>query len=129
MDVTDFMGSADFLKAAELGNKTPQCVVKAVHTREFNNDEKGPHEKLVLEFVDKDKMVVLNVTNTRAMATAYGTDSDDWIGKTVILSVRQTQMGPGIGVTPLQQPTAAENEQKNQQAAQAADDFDDDIPF
>ncbi len=129
MDVTDFMGSADFLKAADLGNKTPQCVVKAVHTREFNDEQKGQHEKLVLEFVDKDKMVVLNVTNTRAMATAYGTDSDNWIGKTVILSVRQTQMGPGIGVTPLQQPAAAANEQQNQQAAQAADDFDDDIPF
>lgn len=125
------MGGSDFLKAADLGNSTPQCTVKAVHTREFNDEQKGPHQKLVLEFVDKDKWVVLNVTNTRAMATAYGMDSDQWVGKQVILNVRQTQMGPGIGVTPLQDlPGQAAAEQQNQQAAQqASDDFDDDIPF
>lgn len=128
MDVSDFMGAGDFLKAADLGNKTPQCTVKAVHTREFTDEIKGQHQKLVLEFHNKDKMVVLNVTNTRAMASAFGTESNAWIGKSVILSVRQTQMGPGIGVTPLN-PEEPALEQQKQDTAASADDFDDDIPF
>lgn len=112
MDVTEFMGNSDFLKAADLGSKKASVVIKEVHTKEFN-DEGGAKSKLVLEFDGRDKMVVMNVTNTRACADAFGTDSDKWIGKQVTLSVRQTQMGPGIAVTPIL----------------AEEDLDDDIPF
>jgi len=143
MQVDNFLGSSDFLKAADLGTATPTLTVKSVSSHEFNDDG-GSRQKLVLEFIGKDKMVVLNVTNTRAMAAAFGNESDNWIGKQVLLSVRQTQMGPGIGVTPMQAPQhpnpivaqqqrAAElNLQQQQQAAASGDaliPLDDDIPF
>ena len=111
MDVTDFMGSSDYLKAADLKGKSVNVTVKDVCTATFNNDGKD-QDKLVLFFKGRDKGVVLNVTNTRAMAAAYGPESDKWEGKKVVLSVRQTPLGDGIGVT-----------------AMPDEDFDDDIPF
>ena len=110
MDVTDYLGNSDFLKAADIGKGRPRVKVKAIHSRDFT-DESGTKSKLLLEFVDKDKMMVLNVTNTRRMAGAYGTDSDKWIGKEIELYVEDTQMGPGLRLN-----------------AEPAD-FDDDIPF
>ncbi len=112
MDVTEFMGNSEFLKAADLNGKKASVKIKAIHTKEFT-DESGTKSKLVLEFEDRDKMVVMNVTNTRAVADAFGPESDLWPGHQVTLSVRQTQMGPGIAVTPIL----------------AEEDLDDAIPF
>lgn len=99
MLVNDFMGN-DFLKAAELGQSTPTIQIGKIEPVEFGGGEKP---KLVLHPTDPNfKPVVLNVTNTKALAAVFGPESMAWIGQSVMLSVRQTQMGPGIAVTPLQ---------------------------
>ena len=113
MDVTEFMGNSEFLKASDLNGKKAMVKIKAIHTKEFTEEGGATKSKLVLEFEGRDKMVVMNVTNTRACADAFGIESNMWRGKQVTLSVRQTQMGPGIAVTPIL----------------AEEDLDDDIPF
>ncbi len=103
MIIDDYLGN-DFLKAVDLGTTTPTIVISKVEPVELDEGKK----KLVLHPVDPAmKPVVLNVTNTRALAAAFGNDDALWIGKQVLLSVRQTNMGPGIGVTPLVAPAAA----------------------
>ena len=103
MDANIFAGS-DFLKAADLGVTTPTITISKVESVEFDSGDKS---KLVLHPTDPGlKPVVLNVTNTRACIAAWGGETQGWIGKQAMLSVRQTQMGPGIGVTPLQAPVA-----------------------
>lgn len=103
MNANDFAGS-DFLKAADLGQATPQIRIAKVEPVDFGQ---GQPEKLVIHASDPScKPVVLNVTNTRACIAAFGPETTAWIGQVVMLSVRQTQMGPGIGVTPMQ-PQAA----------------------
>lgn len=42
-------------------------------------------DKLVLYFLEEDRPVVLNKTNTRRMIEGFGDDTDDWIGKRVQL--------------------------------------------
>ena len=97
MNVNDFVGS-DTMKASDLGQTTPQVVISKVEPVTFQDGS----SKLIIHPTDPNmKPVVLNVTNTRACVAAWGPESDAWIGKTVMLSVRQTQMGPGIGVTPI----------------------------
>ena len=113
MDVTDFMGSSSYLKAADLKGKTVNVTVDAIDQAEFTDDKGVTKEKLIMMLANKEKGVVLNVTNTRACASAWGTDSDKWTGKKALLSVRQTPLGDGIGVTPITDDG----------------DFDDDIPF
>lgn len=119
MIVDDFVGST-FLKAADLGQMTPTITVSKVEPIEFQDGSK----KLVLHPTDSAmNPVVLNMTNSRACVAAWGNDSDHWIGKQAMLSVRQTQMGPGIGVTPIgSQPV-------NGMPANTDTPFDDDIPF
>ncbi len=112
--MTEFVGNSDYLKAADLKGKSVNLEIKGVNSAEFTDDKGNTKSKALLEFKGKDKMAVLNITNTRALVNAYGPDSDDWIGKKIVLSVRQTPLGDGLGVTPM-----------------PADDgdFDDDIPF
>ena len=110
MNVSDFLGS-DFMKAADLGQTTPTIQVAKVEPVTFADGS----SKLCIHASDPAcKPIVLNVTNSRAMAAMYGPESQNWIGQSVMLSVRQTQMGPGIGVTPLQAPP---NQQIDRQPA------------
>jgi len=98
MLVNDFIGS-DFMKAADLGQTTPQISISKVEPVDFQDGSK----KLCIHPAEANmKPVVLNVTNTRACVAAWGAESDNWIGKSAMLSVRQTQMGPGLAVTPMQ---------------------------
>ena len=133
MDANNFAGS-DFLKAADLGQATPQITVSKVESVDFDQGEKS---KLVIHATDPQcKPVVLNVTNTRACIAAWGPETQGWLGKVAMLSVRQTQMGPGIGVTPMMAPTsaavpnpAAVFPAAQPTAAPHGVPFDDDIPF
>ena len=103
MDANNYAGS-DFLKAGDLGNTTPTIQVVKVEEQDFGQGEKP---KLVLHPSDPAiKPVVLNVTNTRACIAAWGADTNGWLNRTAMLSVRQTQMGPGLGVTPMVPPPA-----------------------
>lgn len=112
MDMTGFTGNSDYLKATDLGRKRPRVRIKGVHTREFT-DDKGTKEKPLLEFDGKDKMMVCNITNTRRLCEAFGTDSDKWIGNEIELYSEETEMGPGLRVRILPE----------------GDELDDDIPF
>ena len=124
MDASQFAGS-DFLKAADLGNTTPTISVAKVEQVDFQD---GGNSKLCLHPSDPNiKPIVLNVTNTRACIAAWGTETQDWIGKQAMLSVRQTQMGPGIGVTPINPAPGANPHQVN--TNDPAVPFDDKIPY
>ena len=110
MDMTEFTGNSDFLKSTDIGKARVRVTIKSVNTREFS-DENGTKTKPLLEFKDKDKMMVCNITNTRRLVKAFGADSGDWIGRNIELYVEETQMGPGLRVNAEPQ------------------EFDDDIPF
>lgn len=111
MDVTDYLGNSDYLKADDIGRSRPRVTVGEVHLKEFTESDGATKQKLVLMFKGKDKGMVLNITNTKRMAESYGKDSDAWIGKEIELYSEDTPMGPGLRLTP--EPA----------------DFSDDIPF
>jgi len=80
-------------------------------------DNQPASSKPALSFEGKEKQLVLNPTNTKTLCSAYGDDSDGWIGHEIGLTVADyTDKGFGHGwiVKPLdiKEP-----------------DFDDDIPF
>ena len=117
MDMTKYAGGdGQYLKAADLKGKTREITIKLVGIQAFEKEDGHTDEKPVLWLETKDEQdrgVVLNKTNTRACVDAWTIDSDKWIGKKAMLSVRQTNMGPGLQVTPIT----------------SANDLDDDIPF
>ena len=77
----------DWLKVEDLQQKARKVVIEGVESiqvRDFTNPEvKKP--KLCISLQGTDKLYVANVTSARDIAAAYGDDTDDWIGKPIIL--------------------------------------------
>lgn len=86
MDISQFVeGKSATLKASDLKGHEVRATIAGYEVIEFNRDDGGKEKKLALSFAGKEKKLVLNKTNTGRIADAYGNESDDWSGKTIIL--------------------------------------------
>lgn len=105
MDMSKFAsGDSQYLKAADLEGNTPQVKIAKVETADFDDDEKGSYTKPVLSFEGRSKGVVLNTTNTKSLISGFGSDSVNWVGKTVMLSTKSYPgFADGIVVTPIKE--------------------------
>lgn len=119
MDMTKYSQSdSNDLKAVDFIGKNLKVQISGVTIRNFEaRNDQPANSKPCLSFAGKEKTLVLNATNTKALCDAYGADSDGWIGHEIGLTVKDyTDKGFGHGwvVTPLDiEPP----------------DFEDDIPF
>lgn len=52
-----------------------------------------------VKFVGKDRELILNATNRRALVSAFGLRVKDWVGKTIILYVQDGVRSPKGGKT------------------------------
>ena len=124
---TSQMVQSKFLKKTDF--PTPEVLtIKDCALEEVG----GGDERWVLYFKEKSKGVVLNVTKIKQLESAYGDDTDDWIGKKVKLLhdptvMMGTQQVGGIKLmVPNNLPKPAP---KAIEPAPAGDDFNDEIPF
>ena len=117
MDMSKFSTSdSEHLKASEFLGRNLKVVISDVSTIEFPaKNDKPAVQRSTLSFEGKDKILVLNASNNKILCTAYGDDSDGWIGHEIGLSTMEYDgFQPGWIVKPLDV---------------AEPDFDDDIPF
>jgi hypothetical protein len=70
-----------YLKASDLQDRNVAVTMSHVELEDVGDSERKP----VLHFHGKNKGLVLNKTNSRVIAAAYGDDTDDWDGKPVVL--------------------------------------------
>jgi hypothetical protein len=70
-----------YLKAADLQDRQIKAVIDRVEMETIGDDDKKP----VLFFKKGTKGLVMNKTNSKVIASAYGDDTDMWEGKEVIL--------------------------------------------
>ena len=75
-----FSKQSDYLKAADLKGREVTVVIDGVGVKKFNDGEKP-----FISFRGKEKGVILNKTNGGRIMDAFGSDSEDWIEKEVIL--------------------------------------------
>lgn len=79
MDINScFPGS--YLKAADLGGRTVKVLIDRVQEEDI-----GGENKPVMYFVGKDKGLVLNKTNSGVIVAVYGSETDEWSGKGLVL--------------------------------------------
>jgi len=103
------------LKAVDFKGKKLRLRIDSVEERHYDaKPGQGASDKLALHFVDKEKTLVLNKTNTKILIAAYTADTDKWCDKEISLTTQDTEMGEGWVVHPLNVPEP---------------EFDDDIPF
>lgn len=72
---------SNYLKAADVEDEPRSLKIQRV---EFNV-KIGDDEKPVLYFSGEKKGLVLNKTNSNIISKLYGKETEDWIGKEVIL--------------------------------------------
>lgn len=96
-------------------------------------DNKTPEKKWVLYFEEQKKGLVLNNTNIKTMQSAYGDDTDGWIGKRVILWNDRSANFRGIHGSLKLRPMKPQRVEKSAETTESADKakapFNDPIPY
>lgn len=127
---------SEYLKAADLQDRNVKVAIAGVEMRDVGDDHKP-----VLFFQGKDKGLVLNKTNSNSISAAYGDETEDWIGKEVVLFPAMVEyQGKTMQAIRVRAPTmkdrpqqprpqlkTVENENPAPRTADPA--LDDDIPF
>ena len=87
MKISDVFPSK-YLKAEDLEGANVTVTIE-----EVNREEVGPKKesKLVISFVNTLKKMVLNKTNAATIAKLYGEETDEWLGKRIILYSKDTE--------------------------------------
>jgi hypothetical protein len=76
-----YQSSSDFLKADDVGGNMWTVTIKDIGMKDFDDGSR----KLLIQFVELDKGLVLNKTNADTIGALYGTNTDGWVGKPVML--------------------------------------------
>ena len=124
MDVSKYLGNA-FLTVGHVKVNGPiRMVIESV--------TEGKFDKPDLTFDDGTRLS-LNVTNTRTLARAYGTDGAGWIGKEIELYLGETEyegkLQESILVKPISPPIEKRPPPKPKGESDKRGDLDDEIPF
>lgn len=73
-----------YLKAEDLNGRDVTVTISKVKMESIGqNDDEG--EKLVIYFEGKQKGMVCNRTNANKISSAYGDETDDWVGCQITL--------------------------------------------
>ncbi|MEN3145738.1 hypothetical protein ABCW43_00325 [Neorhizobium sp. IRAMC:178] len=123
-----------YLKAADIDGN-PTVIIDQIVEEEVGKDKEM---RPVLYFQGEDKGIILNKTNATNISKLYGYETDDWVGKRVVLGTTyvdfQGQSVEAIRIYPPKQQKAAPK--REMASAGGFDernppprDLDDDIPF
>jgi hypothetical protein len=93
-----------WLKAGDLDGRAQKFQIEAA---EYQKVGKEQEEKLVLAFIGKNKGLILNATNAKALADKWGKSEETWPGKWLEAKPVETAFGPGVRTTPCEAPLAA----------------------
>ena len=95
---------SDYLKAGDLNGQDAEVVIAGIQMKDVGDDHKP-----VLSFQGKDQGLVLNKTNANNITSIYGDNTDNWMGKPIVLFPTTTDFGgktvPCIRVRPAAQAT------------------------
>ncbi len=121
MELSSVFGG-DTLKAADLQGREPVVVIADVQMKKFDNGN-----KLVITFEGKKKALVANKTNSNRIAHIHGTNTDNWIGKEVMLYTDlvdfQGKTVEAVRVRPAPRRAAAPPRQRERDPAEEEADY------
>ena len=92
MNVDDLFDSK-YLKAEDLKGKARTVVIETETELQFRERDGQEKRKIVLTFQHMKKGIILNRTNTFTIRDAYGSHTEQWVGREIILYPDMTFMG------------------------------------
>src|SRR5262245_44091340 len=75
----------DFLFAFDLEGRDVTVTIEKVFTGELTGEKGRKTRKPMVKFVSKAKVLALNKTNGKTIATMFGPDTTQWVGKSITL--------------------------------------------
>ena len=120
-----------YLSAGDLDNDTHVKITKAVQET-LRSPDGDSDDKLILYFQQLTKGLPVNVTNFDSIAELHGDDSDDWIGKWIMIYPTKVQFGSKmVGRIRVrdQAPTMRADVARQEVAVKDDAISEDDIPF
>ena len=85
MNISDVFPS-QFVKAEDLGGRDVIVTIKSCTLEDIIL---GEESKAVLWFENAAKGMVFNVTNSRTITKLFGPETDNWVGKKIILRAEE----------------------------------------
>ncbi len=128
-----------YVKAGDLDAGPQTMAIRELVVEEIGQG-KDRQDKPVLYFHNRDKGLVLNVTNTRTIEDAYGTETDDWLGKSIeLFSAKVDFKGDRVDAVRVRVPKSASADdlleeapprpERSKPASDPVEDLNDDVPF
>ena len=87
------MYDRDYIYAFDLMGRDVVVTIAKVVAGELTAAGGRKSKKPVVYFEGKDKGLALNKTNGKTIASLFGTDTDQWIGKKIAIYPTETSMG------------------------------------
>jgi hypothetical protein len=100
----DALYGSKYLSVADLKDGEPRLKIGKVEVAELREKNGTSKRKFVIWFEGADKGLVVNKTNAKKLADAYGKQPQKWIGQIVQLYSEDTTFGKGVRVRPLRKP-------------------------
>jgi hypothetical protein len=104
IDEFDDLYGSKYLGVAHLKDDEPRLKIGKVEVAELREKNGTIKRKYVVFFDGVEKGLVINITNARKLADAYGKQPARWIGQIVQLYTEETTYGKGVRVRPLRKP-------------------------
>jgi hypothetical protein len=104
IDEFDDLYGSKYLGVAYLKDDEPRLKIGKVEVAELREKNGTIKRKYVVFFDGVEKGLVINITNARKLADAYGKQPARWIGQIVQLYTEETTYGKGVRVRPLRKP-------------------------
>lgn len=95
MNINDVYGNTEWLRAADLQGKKVRVKISDWDMTAFKQMDGTTRNQIVLSFDGKEKKLGLNKTNSKMIASMYGDDTEQWIGKEIILCPQKTMNQQG----------------------------------
>ena len=123
------MIESKYLKQGDIEEETEVTIAKIGQLNVAREDEQ-PEMKWAVRFEELKKPMILNSTNIQLLAKACGSeDTDDWIGKKVVIFADPNVSFGGKLVGGLRVKLPIKKKTTEGKPANKFDDMEDDIPF
>ncbi|HXN96010.1 MAG TPA: hypothetical protein VN879_16010 [Candidatus Acidoferrales bacterium] len=108
------------------------CTIKGLKLENLGKDDKV-EERWIIYFREQAKGMVLNITSIRVLESAFGDESDNWVGKKVTVYVDpnvsfQGRVVGGLRLRPMK-PSKADAVRPGTAQETVTPELDDDLPF
>lgn len=80
MNINEIFDSK-YLRAADLKGQTPVCTITKIDIQDMKDGQQKP----CIYLNHRDKGLILNKTNANMIAKMYGPETNEWLGKKIML--------------------------------------------